>query len=481
MPKINASLRSRVYFSMLAIILLSLVIIGATTLLFFSNENEEYHQERLKRKEATVAKSLQYFLKEIDLEGNIDFVRQDFENKVIEIADINNIDINVFNTRGEILMSSIEHKAPDFYNLKIDSSILNELRKKGKRIVIEEDKENMSTYDYIRNDEGENVAIINIPYNLKNMPAKDDIGPFLTTLLEVYVLLLIGASIIAYFLSNYITKSIRLVGEKLKLVDINKKNDPIQWEGNDEIGVLVEQYNKMIKELERSADELAKTQREFAWREMAKQVAHEIKNPLTPMKLSVQHLERSLNQNDVDFDEKLHHFTSKMIQQIDTLTSIANEFSNFAKMPKAIMTEMDVIEVLTSSIGVFSESENVNIIFQNQLKQAMIKGDKEQLIRVFNNLIKNAIQSIPDNKTGEIEISLEKKDSFFVISIQDNGSGIPNELLDKIFVPNFTTKSTGTGLGLAMVKQILEGHNGSISFLTKVDEGTIFIVKLPKL
>lgn len=480
MHKFNASLRIRVYISMVAIILLSLLIIGATTIIFFRNENEVYHEERLKRKEATVSKSLQYFLEEIYLDGNMDFVRQDFEQKVIELADINEVDINVFNTKGEILMSSEEHSDLDFYNKKISQNILDKLRQTDSRLVVEVDKNNMSTYDYIKNEAGDNVAIINIPYNYNNMPSKDDLGPFLTALIEVYIFLLIGASLIAYFLSNYITKSLRLVGEKLKAVDINKKNEPIKWKANDEIGVLVTQYNKMILELEKSADELAKTQREFAWREMAKQVAHEIKNPLTPMKLSVQHLTRSLDPKDPDYKEKLDHFTNKMIQQIDTLSTIANEFSNFAKMPKAKMEEMDLIAVLRSSIELFAETENVSISFDTTLKEAKVNGDNEQMTRVFNNLIKNAIQAIPDDREGEINIKLEEDSNHFEIFIKDNGTGISNELLEKIFVPNFTTKSTGTGLGLAMVKQLIEGHGGSISFNTEVDKGSVFKVVLPK-
>lgn len=480
MHKFNASLRIRVYISMVAIILLSLLIIGATTIIFFRNENEVYHEERLKRKEATVSKSLQYFLEEIYLDGNMDFVRQDFEQKVIELADINEVDINVFNTKGEILMSSEEHSDLDFYNKKISQNILDKLRQTDSRLVVEVDKNNMSTYDYIKNEAGDNVAIINIPYNYNNMPSKDDLGPFLTALIEVYILLLIGASLIAYFLSNYITKSLRLVGEKLKAVDINKKNEPIKWKANDEIGVLVTQYNKMILELEKSADELAKTQREFAWREMAKQVAHEIKNPLTPMKLSVQHLTRSLDPKDPDYKEKLDHFTNKMIQQIDTLSTIANEFSNFAKMPKAKMEEMDLIAVLRSSIELFAETENVSISFDTTLKEAKVNGDNEQMTRVFNNLIKNAIQAIPDDREGEINIKLEEDSNYFEIFIKDNGTGISNELLEKIFVPNFTTKSTGTGLGLAMVKQLIEGHGGSISFNTEVGKGSVFKVVLPK-
>ncbi len=482
MSRYNPSLRTRIYISMLALILLSLLIIGITTILFFDTQNESYHIERLKRKEKTVAKSLQYFLKEIEVSANMSVVRKDFVLKVTELADINNVEINIFTTDGEILISSKEDQGdPDFFKIRIDPIVLRKLQQTEKRQVQNLDDDHVSTFAYMKDDQGNKIAIVNIPYSLKDSPNKEELAPFLTTLIEIYIFLLIGASLIAYFLSNYITKSLRVIADNLKKVKISQKNSPLEWNGEDEIGALVDEYNHMIGELEQSAHKLAKSERESAWREMAKQVAHEIKNPLTPMKLSVQHLERALDKNDDDFQEKLSRFSNKMIQQIDTLTSIANEFSHFAKMPKANMEEIDLKEVVSSTFELFDETEHIHLIFtDHDIDQANITGDREQLNRVFNNLIKNAIQSIPDEREGQIEVKLSENSSMYKIEVKDNGSGIPEDLEGKIFVPNFTTKSTGTGLGLAMVKQIIESHHGDIRFVTKVGVGTSFFVELPK-
>lgn len=482
MFQFRPNLRFRIYMSMLALILISLIVIGATTIYFFNNENEEYHVARLERKENTIIASLQYFLEDFHVDENTDVVSHEFEKEVKFLADVNNVSLNIYNTKGEILMSSnYNYDDPDFFEKKIDSNILKVIKSSNERKVFEEGENFISAYAFIFDKYGKKVAIANVPYDKENMPIKDDIKPFLNTLLKIYVFLLIGASFIAFFLSNYITKSMRTIANKMKEVNITQKNTPLEWKPKDEIGMLVNEYNSMIFQLEKSAKKLAKNERELAWREMAKQVAHEIKNPLTPMKLSVQHLERALLPNDPNYKEKLSRFSAKMIQQIDTLTSIANEFSNFAKMPKVKMETTNLMDYLKRTIELFNQTENVSINFESTIDSAMINGDPEQLTRVFNNVIKNAIQAIPDNKDGKIKVRLTENVKEFLIDITDNGIGISDELIEKIFVPNFTTKSTGTGLGLAMVKQIIETHLGSVDFTTKPGIGTTFHISIPKL
>lgn len=482
MLKFTPNLRFRIYMSMLALIFISLIVIGATTIYFFSNENEEYQLARLERKENTIIASIQYFLEDFHVDENTDVVSLEFEKEVKFLADVNSVVLNIFNTKGEILMSSnYNYDDPDFFEKKINPAILSEIQESKERKVFEEGEEYISAYAYIFNKDGQQIAIANIPYNKDSMPIKDDIKPFLSTLLKIYIFLLIGASLIAFFLSNYITKSLKTIADKMKAVNITQKNTPLEWKAKDEIGMLVNEYNSMIKEVEKSAQKLAKTERELAWREMAKQVAHEIKNPLTPMKLSVQHLERALQPTDPNYSEKLSRFSAKMIQQIDTLTSIANEFSNFAKMPKVKMETTDLMSNLQRTIELFKETENTSIKFDTKVDSAIINGDPEQLTRVFNNVIKNAIQAIPDDKNGIIEVKLSEEGQNYLIEIKDNGSGISDELMEKIFVPNFTTKSTGTGLGLAMVKQIIETHQGKIDFETRVNIGTTFHITLPKI
>ena len=357
---------------------------------------------------------------------------------------------------------------------------MKKLKSSGERQVEKINENYFNTYTYVQNETTkENIVIINIPYNTDLSPEKNELSSFLTTLLEVYIFLLIGASLIAYFLSNYITKSLRVIAEKLKLVKINAVNESIEWKGNDEIGTLINEYNSMISQLEESALKLAKSERESAWREMAKQVAHEIKNPLTPMRLSIQHLERSLDPNSPIFKEELSNFSKKLIQQIDTLTSIANEFSRFAQMPKLQMKQVDIKDIINSTIDLYRDVESIQFKLKTEFEHAFIEGDKDQLIRVFNNLVNNAIQAISDDKNGEIHIQLSKKESFYLVAVKDNGSGMTDEVKEKVFQPNFTTKSTGAGLGLAMVKQIVDSHQGKISFVSSHREGTTFFIEFP--
>ena len=237
----------------------------------------------------------------------------------------------------------------------------------------------------------------------------------------------------------------------------------------------------MLAELEKSADLLAKSEREGAWREMAKQVAHEIKNPLTPMKLSIQHLQRALKDNSPDIKELTEKISGRLIEQIDNLSNIATAFSDFAKMPQGEFVKIDIEPILLSTVELFRESENVEINLSYPDKECIVYGDKEQLMRVFTNIIKNSTQAIPDSKRGIIDIQVIEKSTHYLISIKDNGVGIPEEKRTHIFEPNFTTKSSGTGLGLAICKNIIERMNGRISFESEVNEYSVFYIQLPKM
>jgi signal transduction histidine kinase len=482
MLKIRPTLRTRIYISMLAMIIISLVVIGITTIIYFNNQNTVYHQNRLERKEKTIVASLSYFFKDTGHDADLNSVSREFEEEISKLADINGVEVKIFSLQGQIIMSSnYDYSDPNFYEQTMDEKILLQLLSTEERQVVETDESHVSTYAVLKGKDGNTpVAFVNIPYDKSDSPEAKGLVPFLTSLIEIYVFLLIGAALVAFFLSNYITRSLRTISDKLKDVQINKKNEPLEWSGSDEISTLVGEYNRMISQLDESASKLAKSERENAWREMAKQVAHEIKNPLTPMKLSVQHLERALKPDDPDFDDKLKMFSAKLVTQIDALTSIANEFSNFAKMPKSKMETVDVISLLNVSIELFKEHNDIEINFdRSNLFECILQGDKEQLTRVFNNIIKNAIQALRDDKQGKINITISASSSNCKITFTDNGKGIPSDIEEKIFVPNFTTKSSGSGLGLAMVKQIVEAHKGNISFTTKEHEGTTFVVELP--
>ncbi len=338
----------------------------------------------------------------------------------------------------------------------------------------------LSLYSAIYNTQGNFLGYINLPYFARQIDLEKELSDYITTLLNVYVVLFLVSLFTGLIVTAYITKPLRTVQLQLAKISLNKKNEPIVWESNDEIGGLVNEYNEMLLKLEQSANLLAKSEREGAWREMAKQVAHEIKNPLTPMKLNLQYMQKIVKEDGSDFKEKFKTISSSIIEQIDTLANIANEFSNFAKMPKVSLQSVNLMEIIHSSTQLFKNEEHSKISLVNFSNTNWVVADKEQCLRVFNNLIKNAIQSIPENKNGTIEIKLEEERDSILVSVKDNGCGIPADMHEKIFVPNFTTKTTGTGLGLAMVKNIISSFEGKIWFESIENQGTTFFLRFMK-
>jgi nitrogen fixation/metabolism regulation signal transduction histidine kinase len=271
-----------------------------------------------------------------------------------------------------------------------------------------------------------------------------------------------------------------MLGKGLSSFELGKKTEHLSYEGNDEIAELVRQYNRMVDEIEESAKKLANSEREYAWREMARQIAHEIKNPLTPMKLNVQQLLKSWNDKMPRFGEKLEHFAKNQIEYIDNLSSIASSFSSFAKMPGANPAEVDLVEQIKVTLELFRDAEKIsfNVKWPDESK-VVIYADKEHLNGIFSNLIKNGIQSIPPDRHGIINVVVDIRNDKAVVRISDNGTGIPKELQKKMFTPNFTTKSSGMGLGLSIVRKYVETAGGRIWFESVADMGSAFFVELP--
>jgi nitrogen fixation/metabolism regulation signal transduction histidine kinase len=272
----------------------------------------------------------------------------------------------------------------------------------------------------------------------------------------------------ALFLSNYISKNMRAVSERLKEFRLNQSNEKLEWRFKDEIGELISEYNIMVEKLEKTAVELAQSERESAWKEMAQQVAHEIKNPLTPMKLTLQMMQR---EKDL---EELHSMTANLLEEIESLSHIAEAFSRFAQMP-ALSLDTEDVSYLTNRAASLYLDQGVRFVSTGPLTA---KVDKEQWTRVIHNLVKNAVQSIPEDRERDILITAAKADNKAMISVQDNGGGIPEDMQQKVFEPNFTTKSSGMGLGLAMVKNLVISFGGAIGFDTS-EKGTTFIIVLP--
>jgi nitrogen fixation/metabolism regulation signal transduction histidine kinase len=305
-----------------------------------------------------------------------------------------------------------------------------------------------------------------------------ELKEFLIRLGWVYFAMLLIAIALAYFISKYITRSLQTISEMMNKTDLTKRNEKIYIKDpSEEIEKLVDSYNGMIDELRQSAVKLARSEREQAWREMAKQVAHEIKNPLTPMRLSVQSFERKFDPNDPEINTKVVEYSNTLIQQIDTMSNIASAFSNFAQMPAQQNETLNVVKTVKLALDIFTENY---IHFIADEDRIVANLDRTQLIRVITNLVKNAIQAVPEVESPRILVSVASDEGFVKISVADNGIGITDEFKDKIFEPKFTTKSSGMGLGLGMVKNIVETYKGSINFTSKANKGTVFIVRFPK-
>ncbi len=303
---------------------------------------------------------------------------------------------------------------------------------------------------------------------------------FINLLLNAFVFLLLISSALSFSISNTIISPLTELGNKLKEFSLGKHNDPIPWKQPDELGTLIQSYNEMVEKLEQSAELLAHSEREVAWREMAKQVAHEIKNPLTPMKLSIQHMEFRIREAKEDeAREIVRHVSKVIIEQIDNLSRIASEFSSFANLPKPEYEEIMLNDLVASVYDLFRTRSNIKFNLYVPIDELVVQADRTHLIRVMNNLMKNAVQAIPPDREGHIVIRLLEKDGLAVVRVEDNGKGIEDDLHEKVFFPNFTTKSSGTGLGLAISKNIIETFDGAIYFIKNKPEGTIFIFELP--
>jgi nitrogen fixation/metabolism regulation signal transduction histidine kinase len=396
-------------------------------------------------------------------------------------------DINLYDLNGFLLATS----RPEIFQKGLISNRMNqraftELEHKGKAQFIQ--KENIGSLEYssvyipLKNIENKVIAYINLPYFASDNNLQKNISNLLITTINIYVVLFLITILIAVVISNQITKPLRMLQSKFKAVQLGKKHQEIIYNKKDEIGGLVKEYNLMVTKLEQSVKQLAESERESAWREMAKQIAHEIKNPLTPMKLSVQLLQRSWKDNKEDFEKRLTNVSQTLIEQIDTLSSIASEFSAFAKMPKPQDEEVDLPAKIASVVQLFENTKDVKIEADfHQNEKVRILADKEQLSRVFINIIKNGIQSIPEGLQGRIYIELTTYGNSVKVTIEDNGSGISESRKDKLFQPSFTTKTKGMGMGLAIVKNIINNANGEIWFESEEGKGTKFFVEFPMI
>jgi nitrogen fixation/metabolism regulation signal transduction histidine kinase len=340
--------------------------------------------------------------------------------------------------------------------------------------------EYLSAYVPYINSDNKVIAYLNLPYFRMQSVLAKEISNLIVAVINFTLLLILITMSLAVIISGRLTSPLAMLGKGLATVGVGKKSEHLTYQGHDEIGELVKQYNRMVDEIEDSSHKLANSEREYAWREMAKQVAHEIKNPLTPMKLNVQQLLKSWKDNVPGFDKTIERFTKNQIEYIDNLSSIASAFSSFAKMPLTNPVEVNILDQVRLSLELFKNTDNITFkVHWPHESKIVIYADKEQLNGVFSNLIKNGIQSVPANKKGIITLNLVVRMDKVVVSVSDNGTGIPEELRKNLFTPNFTTKTSGTGLGLSIVRKYIENANGRIWFESEVDKGSVFYFELP--
>ncbi len=467
---------------MIVLIVMASILLASISIIQFKNEAKEYHQERLERNENAVKQHINYVLSTTTYPLTTANLGLIFKDKIHELAQIHNIEINIYSLDGKLLKSSKESFSVDQVSPSIPKYILKLVRSSIEKRYVDiktiNGVKNRSSYSQIKDDKFKPLGILNLPYIEDDGFYENELNSFLIRLGQVYSFMLIVAFAVAYFLSSYITKSLKTISDKLSETSLYQKNEKIVLEANSkEINLLIKAYNAMVDELEKSAIKLAQSEREEAWREMAKQVAHEIKNPLTPMRLTVQSFQRKFDPTDTNIKQKMKDYSETLIQQIDTMNAVASAFSNFASMPAQQNETLNVVEVVELAMDIFNEEY---IAFESDSPEIISKVDRTQLIRIITNLVKNAIQSIPENQENKsILVRVKKDQNNVLITVMDNGVGIQPKDISRIFEPKFTTKSSGMGLGLGIIKNIIENYKGTITFDTEFGKGTTFTVSLP--
>lgn len=482
------NIRTQVHSTIIFISILSFLIIGAATISFFITRYNRNNTDRLSRTMKVMVKEMQKRISDHSFFDDVTKIYEQGSNDelqrlVNDVADIHNVDVNVYDLDGNMQVTSQKN----IYDKGVLSKKMHPeayFHLSRLREVERVQQENISNLSYlsiyapVRTDDGTVYAYLNIPYFLSQFDLNQEISNFLVAIINLNAFIFLIAGVIALFITNRITRSFSLIGDKMREVNLGKHNEEIAWNRSDEIGELVKEYNKMVNKLGESAQALAKSEREGAWREMARQVAHEIKNPLTPMKLSIQYLQKAILNNSPDVKELTARVANTLVEQIDHLSKIAFDFSQFANIGNTRVELFDMHEVLGSLKELYQRSQQVDIEWNAVPQQVLVRADKTQMNRLFTNLLQNAVEAC-SNGHCIILVNETQDNGSILVSIKDNGEGIAREMQSKIFIPNFTTKSSGTGLGLAMCKSIVEQAHGKIWFETQPGEGTTFFVELP--
>lgn len=469
----KGTLKARIKNSILSLIFFLFVLLTALSIYLNTKSFENRHK-------AKAIELLKYVNKEVEQLDCVEFQKcPEIMDVITEMSEVLQIDINIYSSEGMLLTTS----RPEIFQAGFDGYLINAIALE--RIVHNGTmsyvgKEHIGELEYISAYmplvlENEEMYILNVPYFTQNDELNIDIVIMVIIAINIAIMIMVLAFVLSGIIAERVTKPLQLVNNKMKAMRLGGKNEKIDYNQKDEIGSLVKEYNDMVGKLEESVNQLAKSERESAWREMARQIAHEVKNPLTPMKLNIQFMLRSLQIEDpLEFKRRFKEISGILIEQIDHMASIASAFSDFAKIPVSQSEVFDISEMALNCVKLFENNvEHWECDIESGIQ---VFADKEQIHRVFVNVLKNAEQSIPQEREGEIKVSVKRQGTKVSVLIRDNGTGIPEEIRSKVFEPNFTTKSSGTGLGLAISRRIVESMGGEIGFTTFAGGTEFYII-----
>lgn len=406
------------------------------------------------------------------------------QQELVKIGKDADLDINFFDTEGQLFSTTRR----EIYEYGLLSRYLNPdaykhlLEDKENEILLTESLGNnqyRTAYVTVKTSNGRQLGVLGVPYFDSKPELEQQILEVISSVLSVFAIMFLLFLLLSYWASNILTVPLRLLTQKIRKINLYQLNQPLEWKSDDEIGAMIGAYNQMLKKLEESKQELAKSEKVSAWREMARQVAHEIKNPLTPMKLTIQQLQRTMMVRDLPNGERIQRTFDTLIDQIDNISDIATSFSDFAKMPLPKNELFEITSVLDKAAALYADDDKVTLRREIQSGETNVIGDRQLTGRIITNLIINGIQSVPPTRRPEITLKLHRDDGKVYIEVHDNGMGIPEGIRNKVFLPNFSTKQGGSGLGLAIAKRGVEHAGGTIWYETEEDKGTSFFMSLP--
>ncbi len=472
------SLRNRIFLGFMLICILSILGSGVLSFYILRNNAQEQSRTQMQKDSDAMMSALDYAVSHTQIDTQ-DLPRV-LENDIFEISDINKQDIILYNLQGEFLISNKDYHL--IAQKKIPIEIINKILKSDNRLdkksYDEKTKSTVtSSYMILKNNMLEPIAIVYFPYYHNDSAYVDVFKKYVKYIVLIDLVIIIFSVWLSLLISKNLTKTLTRFSDKINRVNFFEKDlKPIRYYKNDELGSLVKAYNKMILQIQDQKERLSHTEREHAWREMAKQIAHEVKNPLTPMKLTIQNFVRRFNPEDPEITQKVKKMGDTMVDQIDVIAAVASAFSEFAQLPEKNNEVFSLNKEITNIVQIFSGDR---IFVHANQPSIMINMDRIYLNRIITNLVTNSKQAEMPDRPLNINIDIEKMYKRITITVEDNGTGIDPEIQNRIFEPNFTSKNSGMGLGLTMVRKMIEDYQGTITVNSGVGVGTKFVISLP--